>query len=79
MLCNQSTSMTHARCAAVKGSSCGSCPGPGTEILTFDEATYEAVKELADFEGVPVKRALERFITELATNLRRRTDAVTGV
>ena len=74
MMCNQSTSMTHARCAGVKNRTCGGCPGPGTEILTFDEQTYEALQELAEFEGVSVKVALERWITELATDLRRRAE-----
>lgn len=74
MVCNQAAVMTHARCATVKGPRCGSCPGPGTEIITLNESTYEAIQELAEFEGVTVKLALQRFITELATDLRRRTE-----
>lgn len=75
MICNQATKdMTHARCAAVRNRDCGRCPGPGTELLTFDEETYEALRELAEFEGVSVKVALERWITELATGLRRRAE-----
>lgn len=71
MMCNQSTTMTHARCAGVKNRSCGGCPGPGTEILTFNESTYETLRELAEFEGVPVSVALTRMLTDLATELRR--------
>jgi hypothetical protein len=75
VVCNQSSTMTHTRCAAVKGPKCGSCPGAGTEIITFDEATYEALQELAEFEGVSVAVALTRWITELATELRQREGA----
>ncbi len=75
MVCNQSAT-THTQCAARRSPiSCGRCPGPGTEILTFDEATYEALQELAEFEGVSVKVALERFTTELAMELRQRESA----
>jgi hypothetical protein len=73
MICNQSAKgMTHARCATVKNASCGQCPGPGTEIMTFDEVTYETLRELAEFEGVTVKAAVERFITDLVAVLRSR-------
>jgi len=66
--------MTHARCTGVKNRTCGSCPGPGTEILTFNEPTYETLRELAEFEGVPVAVSLTRMLTELATELRRREE-----
>lgn len=74
MICNQNAT-SHSQCAARRSpTSCGRCPGPGTELLTFDEPTYEALQELAEFEGVTVKVALERWITELATDLRRRME-----
>jgi hypothetical protein len=75
VLCNLSVNMTHTKCATMKGNtSCGQCPGAGTELITFDEPTYEALRELAEFEGVSVKVALERWVTELATDLRRREE-----
>jgi hypothetical protein len=74
MKCNQSTTMTHPRCASVRNSTCGSCPGPGTEILTFDEPTYEALREFAEFEGVTVQVALTRWIAELAAETRRQAE-----
>ena len=76
MICNVSAEMTHAKCSAVKGTKCGSCPGPGTEIITFDEVTYGVLSELADFEGLTVKDAVTRFISELAQGLRHRIDGI---
>ena len=79
MLCNLSMHMTHAKCAIMKGNtSCGQCPGAGTELITFDEPTYEALRELAEFEGVSVKAALERWVTELAADLRARAERRAG-
>jgi hypothetical protein len=56
----------------LKGSSCGQCPGPGTEILTFDQPTYELLQVLAAEEGLSVAEALTKRITLLAKILLER-------